>query len=85
MANSAMLESVKSALGITGTAMDGTLSGYIDIVCAYMANAGVSASRIAASPFIVGRGVNEVWNNDGTVNFSPMFLNLVSQLALIGD
>lgn len=85
MADSAMLASVKSALGITGDAMNNTLTGYIDIVCAYMANAGVSSARIAASPFIVARGVNEVWNNDGTANFSQMFLNMVSQLVLMGD
>lgn len=85
MDESAMLASVKKSLGITGTAMDDTISGYIDVVCAYMANAGVTSARIAASPFIVGRGVNEVWNNDGTANFSQMFINLVSQLALIGD
>lgn len=85
MAESAMLTAVKNALGITGNSMDSTLTGYIDIVTAFMANAGVSAARIAVSSFIVARGVNEVWNNDGTVNFSPMFLNLVSQLALLGD
>lgn len=85
MADSAMLASVKNALGITGDALNDTLNGYISIVCAYMSNAGVSASRIAASPFIVGRGVNEVWNNDGSANFSPMFINLVAQLALVGD
>ena len=85
MADSAMLASVKNALGITGDAMNDTLNGYIAIVCAYMANAGVSSARIAASPFTVARGVNEVWNNDGTANFSQMFLNMVSQLVLMGD
>lgn len=84
MADSAMLASVKNALGITGTTMDTTISGYIDIVCAYMANAGVSSASIAASPFMVARGVNDVWNNDGKANFSPLFINMVSQLALIG-
>ena len=85
MAESAMLTAVKNALGITGDTMNTTLQGYIDVVCADMANAGVSAARIAASPSIVARGVNETWNNDGTANFSAMFLNMVSQLALMGD
>lgn len=85
MADAAMLTGVKNALGITGNTMDSTINGYIDIVCAYMLNAGVSSARIAASPSIVARGVNETWNNDGTANFSEMFLNMVTQLALIGD
>ena len=85
MADAAMLTAVKNALGVTGSTMDTTITGYIDIVTAYMYNAGVSAARIAASPSIVARGVNETWNNDGTANFSAMFLNMVSQLALMGD
>ena len=82
MADSAMLASVKSALGVSGTYMDTTLTGYIDIVTAYMARAGVSAALIAESAFIVARGVNDIWNNDGQADFSPLFRDMVSQLAL---
>lgn len=82
MADQTMLGSVKSALGITGTYMDGTISGYIDIVTAYMARAGVSSAKISESAFVVARGVNDVWNNDGKAAFSPLFRDLVTQLAL---
>lgn len=82
MATQAMLASVKSALGITGTFMDATVSGYIDTVTAYMSRAGVSDASIANSAFVVARGVNDIWNNNGAVAFSPLFRDLVSQLAL---
>ena len=41
-----LLESVKSALGITGTYQDVTLKIYIDEVIAYMKDAGVSTDVI---------------------------------------
>lgn len=82
MATQAMLASVKSALGITGAFMDATVSGYIDTVTAYMSRAGVSDSSIANSAFVVARGVNDIWNNNGAAAFSPLFRDLVSQLAL---
>ena len=44
MADSAMLASVKAALGVSGNNFDTTLSGYIDTVTAYMSRAGVSAA-----------------------------------------
>ena len=82
MADSAMLESVKSALGVSSDFMNATLSGYIDIVTAYMTRAGVSSELIADSAFVVARGVNDIWNNDGAAKFSPLFVDMVSQLAL---
>lgn len=82
MADSAMLASVKSALGVSGNNFDTTLSGYIDTVTAYMSRAGVSAALIADSAFIVSRGVNDIWNNDGAAKFSPLFVDMVSQLVL---
>ena len=82
MADTAMLTAVKAALGVTGSFMDSTLSGYIDVVVKYMGNAGVTASTIANSPFVVARGVNDIWNNNGAAAFSPLFRDLVTQLAL---
>lgn len=82
MADSAMLASVKAALGVSGNNFDTTLSGYIDTVTAYMSRAGVSAALIADSAFIVSRGVNDIWNNDGEAKFSPLFVDMVSQLVL---
>jgi hypothetical protein len=77
-----MLASVKAALGVSGTNFDTTLSGYIDTVTAYMSRAGVSAALIADYAFIVSRGVNDIWNNDGAAKFSPLFVDMVSQLVL---
>ena len=82
MADSAMLASVKAALGVSGNNFDTVLSGYIDTVTAYMSRAGVSAALIADSAFIVSRGVNDIWNNDGAAKFSPLFVDMVSQLVL---
>lgn len=82
MADSEMLASVKAALGVSGNNFDTTLSGCIDTVTAYMSRAGVSAALIADSAFIVSRGVNDIWNNDGAAKFSPLFVDMVSQLVL---
>ena len=82
MADSEMLASGKAALGVSGNNFDTTLSGYIDTVTAYMSRAGVSAALIADSAFIVSRGVNDIWNNDGAAKFSPLFVDMVSQLVL---
>jgi hypothetical protein len=82
MADSATLASVKAALGVSGTNFDTTLSGYIDTVTAYMARAGVSAALIADSAYVIARGVNDIWNNEGAASFSPLFRDMVSQLAL---
>lgn len=85
MADTAMISGVKSALGITGSAMDTTISVYIDEVTDYMRGAGVSPERIAASVGVVARGVNDLWNNDsGNGKLSPYFYDRVSQLALRG-
>lgn len=84
MADATLLTSVKDALGITGTAMDSTLSVYIDEVTAYMASAGVDASLINASAGVVARGVNDLWTNQaGAAKLSPYFYDRVSQLVMI--
>lgn len=81
MADSTMLTSVKKALGVSGTYMDDTLTGYIDTVIAYMSRAGVSGALITESASVVARGVNDIWNNDGAAKYSPLFVDMVSQLV----
>lgn len=83
MADAALLEAVKSALGITGNFTDNTISVYIDDVVDYMLGAGVSQSVIMRSAGVVARGVSDLWDNDGgNVKYSPYFHERVSQLAL---
>lgn len=78
------LESVKSALGITGTYQDATLKIYIDEVIAYMKDAGVSTDVISSnvSAGVIARGVTDLWNyNGGAGKLSDYFYQRVSQLA----
>jgi hypothetical protein len=82
MADSTTLAAVKAALGVSGNNFDTVLSGYIDTVTAYMSRAGVSAALIAESAYVIARGVNDIWNNDGAAKYSPLFVDMVSQLVL---
>lgn len=83
MTDAAILNGVKSALGVTGNFMDTTISLYIDEVTDYMANAGVNAALITASVGVIARGVNDLWNNNaGNGKLSPYFYDRVSQLVL---
>lgn len=83
MADAAMLTAVKSALGVTGDDMDATISLQIDSVTDYMRGSGVSDTMIAASAAVVARGVNDLWCNDaGGGDYSHIFINAVTQLAL---
>ena len=78
------LESVKSALGITGEYQDATLRIYIDEVIAYMVSAGVSIDVINSnvSAGVIARGVTDLWNyNGGAGKLSDYFYQRVSQLA----
>lgn len=78
------LEKVKSALGITGTYQDATLTIYIDEVKAYMKAAGVPTEVIdsEASAGVIARGVTDLWNyNGGAGKLSDYFYQRVSQLA----
>lgn len=79
-----MLDNVKTALGITGTYQDDTLQGYIDEVCEYLKDAGVSESVINsdASNGIIARGVADLWNyGSGGTQLSPYFMQRAIQLA----
>ena len=78
-----ILAGVKSALNVTGTFQDSTISGYIVEVMDYMSGAGVSDAIISASVGTIARGVSDLWDNDGgNVRLSPYFMNRVSQLVL---
>ena len=81
-----MLESVKKALGVTGTYQDGTLSVYIAEVQAYLEDAGVQKSVIGTEKTVgvVARGVADLWNyGAGDGKLSPYFYERVIQLSSI--
>ena len=78
------LETVKNALGITGTYQDATLKIYIDEVTGYMKDAGVPTGVInsSVSAGVIARGVTDLWNyNNGAGKLSDYFYQRVSQLA----
>lgn len=75
-----MLQKVKTALNITGTYQDETISEYINEVIAFLADAGVGEDNITAG--IVARGVSDLWNyGDGTGELSSYFKMRAIQLA----
>lgn len=78
------LETVKNALGITGTYQDATLKIYIDEVTGYMKSAGVPTDVInsGVSAGVIARGVTDLWNyNGGAGKLSDYFYQRVSQLV----
>jgi len=76
-----MLESVKTALGITGTYQDATLLIYIDEVQSFLREAGVPAAKQTSG--LVARGVADLWNyGAGEGKLSEYFMQRASQLAL---
>lgn len=78
------LSKVKSALGITGTYQDETLTVYIDEVKDYMMSAGVSEDVVNSdvSAGVIARGVTDLWNyNGGAGKLSDYFYQRVSQLV----
>ena len=80
-----VLDSVKSALGITGNYQDATLKVYIDEVKAYMISAGVNEALVNSdtSAGIISRGVTDLWNyGSGNGKLSEYFYQRVSQMAL---
>ena len=77
------LSKVKSALGITGTYQDETLTVYIDEVKGYMLDAGVPSEVINSdvSAGVISRGVTDLWNYGNTEGkFSDYFYQRVTQL-----
>lgn len=80
----AVLESVKTCLGITSNFHDELLSLYIQEVQLFMVDAGVSLD-VVNSPDSLGciiRGVADLWNNGaGQADLSQYFKYRVIQLA----
>lgn len=83
MASKTMLQSVKDALGITGTYQDDTLTEYINEVKSYLIDAGVSDGNITVG--IVARGVSDLWNyGSGNGKLSEYFMQRATQLSYKG-
>lgn len=78
----ALLDSVKLSLGITGTYQDETISAYIDEVVSFLTDAGVAASKV--TPGIVARGVSDLWNyGAGEGKLSSYFIQRATQLSYL--
>lgn len=78
------LSKVKSNLGITGTALDETLNGWIEEVKNFLTDAGVLESNITNG--IIAIGVKDLWNyGAGEGQFSPYFIQRATQLAYKDD
>lgn len=78
-----MLQSVKDALGITGTYQDETITEYINEVMAYLTDAGVSQGNITVG--IVSRGVSDLWAyGSGNGTLSEYFMQRATQLSYKG-
>lgn len=79
-----ILTKVKNSLGVTGNYQDNTLNIYISDVKEYMRASGID-SDVVNSTLSIGaicRGVADLWNyGQGNTNFSPYFLQRVTQLA----
>lgn len=79
-----ILAEVKARLGIVGEYHDATLSGYIEDVKAYLADAGVSAVLLEGEEAVgaIARGVADLWSyGSGEGAFSPVFYQRAVQLA----
>ena len=77
---SALLNSVKTALGITGTYQDETISTYIDEVVSFLKDSGVTTANVTSG--IVARGVSDLWNyGAGEGKLSDYFMKRAIQLS----
>lgn len=78
-----MLESIKTALGITGSYLDGTIRIYIDEVNHYLVDAGMPSEKVNTDETIgiVARGVADLWNyGAGDGKLSTYFMQRAIQL-----
>lgn len=85
MAETSLLEKVKSMLGVTGTYQDQTLQFHIDEVKQYLLDGGVSQETVEAptSAGIIARGVCDIWNyGAGTGTLSNYFKERAIQLSM---
>lgn len=80
----AILDSVKTALGITGDYQDGALNLYIDEVKAFLTDAGIKPATIeTAAVGLIIRGVADLWNyGAGEGKLSEYFLQRATQLKI---
>ena len=81
----ALLDDVKTGLGITGEYQDSTLSLYISEVKEYLKGAGIPAEIVesAAAVGTITRGVADLWNyGAGEGKLSEYFLQRAIQLKL---
>ena len=85
MAETSLLEKVKSMMGVTGTYQDQTLQFHIDEVKQYLLDGGVSQETVEAptSAGIIARGVCDLWNyGAGAGTLSNYFRERAIQLAI---
>ena len=78
-----MLEKIKTALGITGSYLDGTIRIYIDEVNHYLVDAGMPTEKVNTDETIgiVARGVADLWNyGAGDGKLSTYFMQRAIQL-----
>jgi hypothetical protein len=74
------LANVKTALGITGSYQDATLTLYLNEVIDFLKGAGVAEANITDG--IVARGVADLWNyGAGEGKLSEYFMQRATQLA----
>ena len=79
----ALLDAVKTALGVTGDYQDDTLNQYIAEVKAFLVDSGVPESSQTSG--VIARGVADLWNyGAGEGKLSSYFIMRASQLALKG-
>lgn len=81
----AILDNVKTGLGITGEYQDGALTLYIDEVKAFLTDAGIKPETVesAAVVGLIIRGVADLWNyGAGEGKLSEYFLQRAIQLKL---
>lgn len=79
-----MLDTVKTALGITGDYLDATIALYIAEVGEYLIGAGVPATIVGTQQAagVTARGVADLWNYGGGAGvLSPYFYERAIQLA----
>ena len=76
----ATLADVKTALGVTGTYQDSTITVYMNEVIDFLKKAGVAESEITNG--IVARGVADLWNYGGAEGkLSEYFFQRAAQLT----
>lgn len=87
MTDEELLTEVKKRIGITSDYQNDTISGHIQDVKDFMADAGVN-DEVMTSAAIVGavtRGVSDLWDyGSGAGEFSPYFFQRVAQLTYKG-